>query len=190
MNQILKYNEFHLINESLITSQLKDFSKSGYDIKYKKVIDDINIGNSYDVYWGRNKESNHFLTSNFTGKNAKPIGGVGTSVQDIWLHASGCPGSHVLIKAIKDDIIPQHILKIGAEIAKKNSKAKDVEMANIVWCFKNYVSIYPPDDVQIKIDELEKKKTLSDEEKQFIESNKPSIGRAFIDDKNRNIIRI
>jgi predicted ribosome quality control (RQC) complex YloA/Tae2 family protein len=188
MIQIKKYGDF--INENLINSQLKEFSVSGHDIKYKKVLDELSPENSYDIYWGRNKESNHYLTSNFTGKHAKLIGGVGSSVQDIWLHASGYPGSHVLIKAIKDDIIPTHILKIGAEIAKKNSKAKDVDNADIVWCYKNYVSVNPTDDIQSKIKELESKEELSKEESDFIESNKPSIGRAFIDTKNRNIIRI
>lgn len=188
MIRIKKYDNF--INENIINSQLKEFSKQGYDIKHKKVVDEFNPESSYDIYWGRNKESNHYLTSNFAGRHAKSIGGVGTSIQDIWLHASGCPGSHVLIKAIKDDIIPTHILKIGAEIAKKNSKAKDVDNAEIVWSYKNYVSINPSDDIQNKIKELESKEELSKEEMDFIESNKPSIGRAFIDNKNRNIIRI
>ena len=31
---------------------------------------------------------------------------------------------------------------------------------------------------------------LSKEEQEFIDSNKPSIGRAFIDERNRNIINI
>lgn len=189
MSLIRNYTDF-LLNENLINNQLKQFGKDGIDIKHKKIIDDLNIDNSYDVYWGRNKDSNHFLTSNFCGKHAKPIGGVSSSVQDIWLHASGYPGSHVLIKAIKDDIIPNHILKKAAEIAKKNSKAKDIEFSAIVWCYKDNVSIYPPQEVENKIKELQNKLVKTKEEEDFIESNQPAIGRAFIENKHRNIIHI
>ena len=179
MIKIKRYN--HFLSENLTNNQLKDFSKSGIDIKHRRVIDEFSPENSYDIYWGKNKESNHFLTSNFAGKYAKNIGGIGSSIQDIWLHAAGYPGSHVLIKAIKDDMIPESILKIGAEVAKKNSKAKDVE---------NDVSNYPSIEVENQIKDLENKNTLSKEEQEFIDSNKPSIGRAFIDERNRNIINI
>ena len=188
MIKIKRYN--HFLSENLTNNQLKDFSKSGIDIKHRRVIDEFSPENSYDIYWGRNKESNHFLTSNFAGKYAKNIGGIGSSIQDIWLHAAGYPGSHVLIKAIKDDMIPESILKIGAEVAKKNSKAKDVDNTKIVWCYKNDVSIYPSIEVENQIKDLENKNTLSKEEQEFIDSNKPSIGRAFIDERNRNIINI
>lgn len=183
------YSDF-VLKENLINSQLKEFSKSGIDIKHKKIIDDLNLDNSYDVYWGRNKESNHFLTSNFCGKYAKSIGGVASSVQDIWLHASGYPGSHVLVKAIKDDIIPDHILKKAAEIAKKNSKAKDNNFAEIVWCYKDRVSTNPPIEVENKIKELKNKSYRTKEEDAFIESHQPTVGRAFIENKDRNIIHI
>jgi predicted ribosome quality control (RQC) complex YloA/Tae2 family protein len=189
MIRLKNYTDFKLI-ENLINTQLRQFGKDGVDIKYKKVIDDLNPNNSFDIYWGRNKESNHFLTSNFTGKYAKSIGGVSSSIQDIWLHASGYPGSHVLIKAIKDDIIPQYIIKKAAEIAKKNSKAKDIDDAEVVWCYKNNVSIYPPLEIQNKVKELQNKTHRTIEEEKFIESNQPSIGRAFIEPKNRNVIHI
>jgi predicted ribosome quality control (RQC) complex YloA/Tae2 family protein len=189
MGLIRNYSDF-LLNENLINAQLKQFGKDGIHIKHKKIIDDLNIDSSYDVYWGGNKHSNHFLTSNFCGKHAKSIGGISSSSQDIWLHASGYPGSHVLIKAIKDDIIPNHILKKAAEIAKKNSKAKDIQFADVVWCYKDNVSIYPPLEVENKIKELQNKLVRTKEEEDFIESNQPSIGRAFIENKDRNIIHI
>lgn len=188
MIRIKRYNCF--LSENLTNNQLRDFLKIGIDIKHKRVIDQFSPENSYDIYWGKNKESNHFLTSNFAGKYAKDISGVGSSSQDIWLHAAGYPGSHVLIKAIKDDIIPESILKIGAEIAKKNSKAKDVNKSKIVWCYKNEVSIYPSIEITNQVKDLESKNSPSKEEQEFISLNKTSIGRAFIDDRNRNIISI
>jgi hypothetical protein len=188
MIKIKKYNQF--IHENLSHTDIKYFSKSGYDIKHKKVIDEFTPANTYDIYWGRNKESNHFLTSNFTGKYAKTIGGVQSSHQDVWLHASGYPGSHVLIKAIKDDIIPSHILRIGAEIAKDNSKAKGVDHTGIVWCYKNDVSVYPSIEIKNRLKELENKNILSQAEQTFLNTSQPATGRAFIEERNRNIIYI
>lgn len=190
MTKLKRYNNFLEINENLINDQLRQFAKDGIEIKHRKIFDEFSPNNSYDIYWGKNKESNHFLTSNFTGQYAKSIGGVMSSVQDIWLHASGYPGSHVLIKAIKDDIIPEFIKKQAAEIAKNNSKAKDTSGAEIVWCYKNDVSVNPGDKTEQRIKSLESKSDLTEEEEKFIEKNKPTIGRAFIEDKNRNIIII
>ena len=50
--------------------------------------------------------------------------------------------------------------------------------------------MYPSIEVENQIKDLENKNTLSKEEQEFIDSNKPSIGRAFIDERNRNIINI
>lgn len=187
---IKKFSQFALLKENLINSQLKQFSEQNFEIKYKKIIDDFNPGNTYDVYWGANKESNHFLTSNFTGKYAKSISGVGSSSQDIWLHASGYPGSHVLVKALKDDRVPENIIYKAAEIAKKKSKAKDISNAPIVWTFRDYVSLEPSEKIKNRVKELFSKVDISDEEKRFIEKNQPGIGKAFIEDINRNIIYI
>ncbi len=40
MIQIKKYNQFLI--ENLAVNQLKDFSKNGYDIKHRRVVDEFN----------------------------------------------------------------------------------------------------------------------------------------------------
>jgi len=191
MKKIKKFHNFskNQVLENLISIQLKELQKNNVDIKHQKIVDEFNPNNIYDVYWGRNKESNHFLTSKFCGTNANPIGGVYPSEKDIWLHAAGFPGSHVLVKALKDDIIPEFVLKRAAEIAKKNSKAKSQSNTPIVWCYSKNVSTTPNQEILTKIRELSNK-SLNDEDVDFIESNKPATGRAFIDTINRNIIYI
>ena len=66
----------------------------------------------------------------------------------------------------------------------------DIDDAEVVWCYKNNVSIYPPLEIQNKVKELQNKTHRTIEEEKFIESNQPSIGRAFIEPKNRNVIHI
>lgn len=192
MENMQKFKQFFKqnINENLITIQLKELQRNGIEIKNQKIIDVYNPLNSYDVYFGKNKESNHFLTSKFCGDRANPIGGVYPSVQDVWLHAAGFPGSHVLVKALKDDIIPQNVILEAAKIAKKNSKAKNETIAPIVWCYSKNVSTNPSPDILRTIEELQNKNDKTEEEKQFIQSNSPAVGRAFIENINRNIIEI
>jgi predicted ribosome quality control (RQC) complex YloA/Tae2 family protein len=192
MQNIQKFKRFlnSHINENTISTQLKELQRVGVEIKHQKIIDIFNPQNSYDIYFGKNRESNHFLTERFCGLRANPVGGVHPSVQDIWLHAAGFPGSHVLVKALKDDIIPQNVIEEAAKIAKKNSKAKNETSAPIVWCYSKNVSTKPSQEILRKIEELEKKTDMTKEEKEFIESNSPAVGRAFIENINRNIIEI
>jgi predicted ribosome quality control (RQC) complex YloA/Tae2 family protein len=121
-------------------AKCKDFSEIGYDIEHKKIEDQFDKNVKYDVYFGKNAESNDYLTTTYSGKNAVAIRSVGPSPNDIWMHASGLPGSHLIVKAINDDAIPEYVLIKAAEIAKKNSKAKDLEKSKVVFCKKDCVS--------------------------------------------------
>lgn len=127
------------INEA----KIREFSEIGYDIEHKKIEDQFDKNVKYDVYFGKNAESNDYLTTTYSGKNAVSIRSVGPSPNDIWMHASGFPGSHLIIKAINDDAIPESVIIKAAAIAKKNSKSKDLEISKVVFCKKDYVSKMP-----------------------------------------------
>jgi predicted ribosome quality control (RQC) complex YloA/Tae2 family protein len=45
------------------------------------------------------------------------------SPRDLWLHAAGVPGSHVIIRQ-RDDDIPQPVVRRAAELAAFHSKAR------------------------------------------------------------------
>lgn len=68
------------------------------------------IFNGYTILIGRNDASNDILTFEISGP------------YDIFLHVSGVPGSHVVIKK-QDGDIPKDVIKKAAELAVKNSKA-------------------------------------------------------------------
>jgi predicted ribosome quality control (RQC) complex YloA/Tae2 family protein len=80
----------------------------------------------YFIYLGRDSKSNDHLTFNIAEES------------DIWLHAKGVPGSHVVIKA-KDKLVTPEIIKQAAIIAKKNSKGKDIQDLSIVYCKRKFV---------------------------------------------------
>jgi hypothetical protein len=153
-------------------SDLDQFRTDDYDIKYKKISDQNNPEMTYDVYWGKNAKSNDFLTINYSGKFANPIGGVLPSKNDVWMHATSTlnrdhyyktnegeevtgdkiVGTHLIIKTIKDDKVPENVILQAADIVKKNSHLELMENGekkkfllsnlsncDIVECTKDYV---------------------------------------------------
>ena len=174
---IKKYKNF--IKESVTPkSELDSFNKNGYEVKHKKIIDINNPDVQYDVYWGRNAKTNDFLTKNFSGKYASAIGGSNPSQNDIWMHITSelnkenfyktksgevfddqlprrVVGTHLIIKTIQDDIIPQNVILQAADIVRKNSSleilsdtkkrisANDLENCDVVFCKKDYVRKEP-----------------------------------------------
>ena len=91
------------------------------------------------VYQGKDANANEYLTLEVAND------------EDIWMHAKGVPGSHVIIK-IKDKLPTETTIKRVAMIAAKNSKSTD-EMVKVVYCKKKFVKKEPGSNVgQVKID--------------------------------------
>lgn len=97
----------------------KQFESKGSGIK-KHFVDD------FVIYQGRNSTSNDYVTFE-----------IGDD-EDIWFHAKGVPGSHVLIK-VSDKLPSKDIIKQAAEIAVKNSKAISGEKVDVVYCKRRFV---------------------------------------------------
>lgn len=82
------------------------------------------------VFQGKNAAANDFLTLELA------------SAEDIWLHAKGVPGSHVLIK-VSDKLPTQEIIKKAAQIAADNSKGVSGSDVVVVYCKKKFVHKRP-----------------------------------------------
>jgi predicted ribosome quality control (RQC) complex YloA/Tae2 family protein len=96
--------------------------------------------NGFTVYMGKDARSNDHLTFNVADK------------EDIWLHAKGVPGSHVVIR-VRENLPTEDVIRFAAEIAKKNSKNKGVQNIPIVYCQKRFVKKEPGmNDGQVKVD--------------------------------------
>lgn len=92
---IKKFKHFEILNE---------------EVKLSKVVK-REIVDGFEVYVGRNAEMNDILTTEI----AKP--------NDIWMHASNVPGSHVLIR-IENEYPSKEVIKKVAKIAAINSKGE------------------------------------------------------------------
>ena len=96
--------------------------------------------NGFTIFIGRDAKSNDYLTFNMADK------------EDIWMHVKGVPGSHVVI-SVRENLPTPEIIKIGAELAKKNSKAKNENQSTVVYCQRKFVKKEPGmNDGQVKVD--------------------------------------
>lgn len=92
------------------------------------------------VYLGKDAKSNDHLTFNVADE------------EDIWMHAKGVTGSHVVIR-VRENLPTETTIKKAAELAKKNSKARDKEHVTIVYCQRKFVKKEPGmNDGQVKVD--------------------------------------
>ena len=80
----------------------------------------------YQIRVGRDAKSNDYLTFILAHE------------EDLWLHVKGQPGSHVVISVVNNLPTPE-IIKWAAQLAKKNSKAKNDPVAPIVYCKRKFV---------------------------------------------------
>jgi len=80
----------------------------------------------HTVYVGRSAKENDLLTHAFASR------------KDLWFHARGVPGSHVLLKGANQSTPPE-ILKKAASIAAYFSKSRNSEIVPVSYTEKRYV---------------------------------------------------
>lgn len=80
----------------------------------------------YQILLGRDAKSNDYLTF------------ILAQEEDLWMHVKGQPGSHVVIKMLGQLPTPE-IIKWAAQLAKKNSRAKNDPLATVVYCKRKFV---------------------------------------------------
>jgi len=100
--------------------QLRESRKSNMPNFKRIVVDD------FVIYQGKNAESNDYITMEVADE------------EDLWFHAKGVPGSHVIIR-VKDKLPPKDIIEKAAIIAAKNCKSQENKI-KIVYCKKKFVT--------------------------------------------------
>ncbi|KAA3617489.1 MAG: DUF814 domain-containing protein [Calditrichaeota bacterium] len=129
--QTASIKELQKIKEKLIgmnvIQQGESKKESSDTLKYsfRRLI----LDNKWDIYIGKNNINNDLLTFSFANK------------WDIWMHAQGVQGAHVIIKVPGKDIsIPNSIIEQAAQITAANSKAKHSSTVPVIYTQARYVS--------------------------------------------------
>lgn len=101
---------------------------------------------AWDVFIGKNGPNNDLLTFDFAKK------------WDLWLHAQGVPGSHVIIRCPRKDLHPpQKVLLQAAQIAAAHSRARNSATVPVMYTEVRYVSRVRkalPGTVQVKNEQV------------------------------------
>ena len=82
--------------------------------------------NSYKIYIGKNAANNDELLR-FSSKN------------DVWLHAKGCSGSHVIIRNSQKEFPDNQVLEYAASLAAYYSKNSGSEFVPVAYTFRKFV---------------------------------------------------
>lgn len=92
--------------------------------KTKPNYQELSIGD-FKVYRGRDAEANEYVTFQIADDN------------DLWFHAKGVPGSHLVIK-VDDKLVTPEVIEQAAEIVAKNSKTQEKEIT-VIYCQRRFV---------------------------------------------------
>lgn len=100
-------------------ADLKETEKEG---RFRK----IRIDERYTAYVGRSEKENDILTHVFASPN------------DLWFHAQGVPGSHVILRGASRST-PATVIEKAAAIAAYFSKARTSRTVPVIYTEKRYV---------------------------------------------------
>jgi predicted ribosome quality control (RQC) complex YloA/Tae2 family protein len=87
---------------------------------------EIEVG-GFQVWIGKSARHNDTLTFGFARKH------------DLWLHARGVPGSHVIVRVNKGQVVPSPVLERIASIAAWHSKARGSGLVPVIVAERKHV---------------------------------------------------
>jgi predicted ribosome quality control (RQC) complex YloA/Tae2 family protein len=86
------------------------------------------VDEKYEVWVGRNNKENDLLTHRASHS------------KDIWLHAQGVAGSHVILRtAGQGETVPRAIIEKAGALAALNSKARHSSLVPVIYTERRYV---------------------------------------------------
>ncbi len=86
------------------------------------------VENRWEVWVGRDNRENDELTHR------------ASHLRDIWLHAQGVSGSHVILRTgRRPDQVPQRVIAKAAALAALHSKARHAGLVPVIWTERRYV---------------------------------------------------
>lgn len=89
------------------------------------------LESGFEVWVGKDSESNDLLSFKYTGRN------------DLWFHVRGSSGSHTVLKLPLDaDTVPKEIIKKAASIAAFHSKSRNAKIVPVAYTQAKHVQKY------------------------------------------------
>jgi predicted ribosome quality control (RQC) complex YloA/Tae2 family protein len=122
--QLKKFEQI-LLDMKLLQYSEKKTSAASLKYSFNRLV----LEDEWEVFIGRNAVNNDLLTFKFANK------------WDIWLHAQGVSGSHVIIRVPgRGQNPPQKIIEQAARLAAANSRAKHSASVPVIFTQVRFVS--------------------------------------------------
>lgn len=129
-NEISQTDIFNIKNKEKNSSK-KAKNKKMTTNKFAKFNPIKTVIDGYTIFIGKNNIENDYLTNKFAKKS------------DIWFHTKDIHGSHVILKTVPGEIIPENILYEAARLAAIHSKAKGSSNIPVDYCEVRFVKKVP-----------------------------------------------
>lgn len=130
--QLLKQQELERVEEEIRNAAVETSFTSS--VKKKKANEEETSlpykkfeWEGFEIRVGKNSQKNDELTLKYSSKN------------DLWMHARGYAGSHVIVKSKPGKIIPNSVIEKAASIAAWYSKGKTDSLCPVIVTEKKYV---------------------------------------------------
>jgi predicted ribosome quality control (RQC) complex YloA/Tae2 family protein len=131
LNRTTDINKINRIKEQLTAMHLiQDGSAKVSQVQnlLKYSFNRLVIENVWEIFIGKSGKNNDLLTFSFAHK------------WDIWLHAQGVPGSHVIIRIPnKNTNPPRTVIEKAAQITAWHSKAQHSGLVPVIYTYVKYV---------------------------------------------------
>lgn len=124
----LKFVQEELTDNNYIKKTLnkKKKNKKIKKLPIENAILEFPIDSNYKILVGKNNKANDYLTFKIASKN------------DIWLHAKGIPGSHVIIKS-NDFTVSEDVILKAASLAAYYSRGKENSKVTVDYTYRKHV---------------------------------------------------
>ena len=114
-----------LIDQGYIKRNQKNRKPKDKSLEFQEFTKD-----GFSIYLGKNNRENDLLTHKFARKD------------DMWFHAQGIPGSHVIVKTEGKEL-PDNVIEYAAQIAAYNSKGRNSGSIDVDFTKKQNVKRHP-----------------------------------------------
>lgn len=128
-NEVLRYNK--VINSLETANDFKALKSTGAEVSAKEKKEEplpyrqVEF-KGYTIWIGKNAKGNDAMLK-LASKN------------DLWLHARGFAGSHVIIRK-KGSVFPDEVIAYAARMAAENSKGKNQPLVPVAYTERKFVS--------------------------------------------------
>lgn len=122
----MRYDELMRCKSLEELEALKEGKETKKEEKVKPILPTVRSSDGFLIQYGKNARQNELLLESSSG-------------EDIWLHARGAKGAHVVIRREGKKQVPFRTIREAAQLAAYLSSARGAKVVPVDWTLRKYV---------------------------------------------------